>query len=116
AAIRAPSGDNTQPWRFVLDQDRNRIAVYVDETRDSSPMNTGQHMARIACGGAVENMLRMARAKGWDARLEAGSAGALAVITVKQLGEGGQAHGGDEETIAARVTNRRLYERRAVPD
>ena len=90
-AIRAPSGDNTQPWHFVLDRGRNRIAVYVDEAKDRSPMNAGQHMAAIACGAAVENMLRMAGDRGWEARLEARSDAALAVISLEHAGEDGDA-------------------------
>jgi nitroreductase len=111
-AIRAPSGDNTQPWYFVLDRGRNRIAVYVDEAKDRSPMNAGQHMAAIACGAAVENMLRVAGDRGWEARLEAGSDAALAVISLEHAGEDGNANGKAEETIASRVTNRRLYDGR----
>ena len=42
AAILAPSGDNTQPWRFAVDRERWTIAVDVDPTRDPSPMNAGQ--------------------------------------------------------------------------
>jgi nitroreductase len=114
AAIRAPSGDNTQPWRFVLQQDPHRIAVYMDEARDPSPMNAGQRMSRVACGAAVENMLRMARAIGWEARLEADPGPALAVIVLDN-----EIAGTDETAIEAidrRVTNRRLYDRRPVSE
>src|SRR5437588_12772428 len=58
AAVRAPSGDNTQPWRFSVDSGRGRIAIDVDPARDPSPMNAGQRMSRIAVGAALENMLR----------------------------------------------------------
>ena len=47
------SSKNTQPWRFEVEGDR--IAVLLDETRDPSPMNSGQRMARIALGAALEN-------------------------------------------------------------
>ena len=114
AAIRAPSGDNTQPWRFVLHRDSTRIAVYMDEARDPSPMNAGQRMSRMACGAAVENMLRMAQAGGWEATLEAGSGAALAVISLKRAAQDGQTNERVEETLAGRVTNRRTYEGRPI--
>jgi sulfur-carrier protein adenylyltransferase/sulfurtransferase len=114
AAIRAPSGDNTQPWRFVLHRDR--ITVFVDEARDSSPMNAGQRMSRIACGAAVENMLRVAQAEGWQAEVEPGSDACLAVISWRPAPEATLATGRVEDTIKSRVTNRRMYDRRPVPD
>ena len=66
AAVLAPSGDNTQPWRFEIDEDASTIKVMVDESRDRSPMNAGQRMSRIACGAAVENMIRTARFNHWN--------------------------------------------------
>lgn len=58
AAIQAPSGDNTQPWRFAIDPELRRVTVDVDPARDPSPMNAGQRMARIAVGAALENIVR----------------------------------------------------------
>jgi nitroreductase len=49
-AVRAPSGTNTQPWRFVVDDEARTIALDLDPARDPSPMNAGQRMARIALG------------------------------------------------------------------
>ncbi|HMB08165.1 MAG TPA: hypothetical protein VKP69_31090 [Isosphaeraceae bacterium] len=111
AAIYAPSGDNTQPWRFVIDPSGERIALQVDETRDPSPMNAGQRMARIAVGAALENLFRAAGGHGWTAELEAASPPDLAMVRLTRRGVGG----GGVEAITARVTNRRLYDRRPVP-
>lgn len=61
AAIRAPSGDNTQPWRFSFDAGTQTLTAAIDETRDRSPMNAGQRMARLALGAAVENICRTAK-------------------------------------------------------
>lgn len=111
AAVRAPSGDNTQPWRFVIDSDGRRVEAHLDEARDPSPMNAGLRMARIAVGAAIENLLRTASANGWDAEIQKARPPALALIA---LTESGRAPGSVGKSIAARVTNRRLYEGRPI--
>jgi hypothetical protein len=113
AAIRAPSGDNTQPWRFTIDPQQAQITFYLDETRDPSPMNAGQRMARIAIGAAIENVLRTAQKNQWDAELDYGPPPALGMIRLQ--GADVQA-GGIDEIIPARVTNRRLYEGRLLDE
>jgi nitroreductase len=112
AAVRAPSGDNTQPWRFVVDRDRGRIAVQVDERRDPSPMNSGQRMSRIAAGAALENLVQTARFHDWAVEVEPGSGPDLAVV---RLVGGVGAKLGPGPTVAMRVTNRRQYEARPIP-
>lgn len=112
AATRAPSGDNTQPWRFALDESAGRIGIHLDETRDPSPMNAGQRMARIALGAALENLLREAEHRGWAFTLERAVPPALAAVRVK-VREG--AAPGDA-AIPARVTNRRPYDGRPAPE
>lgn len=112
AAGRAPSGDNTQPWRFVLDEGAGTVAVEVDESRDPSPMNAGQRMARIAAGAALENLLRTARHLGWDAEPEDAAPPALAGVRLRPGRPGGRI----EDAITERVTNRRPYDGRPLPD
>lgn len=112
AAVRAPSGDNTQPWRFVVDADAGTIALEVDATRDPSPMNANQRMARIAAGAALENLLRAAGGRGWDVAWERGEKPALAKV---RLAGGDGTASRVEDSIAARVTNRRLYDGRPMP-
>lgn len=112
AATLAPSGDNTQPWRFAVDAERGTIAFFVDESRDPSPMNAGQRMARIAVGATLENAWRTAHRNSWEATLEPATPPALAVLHLpSNAGERGEI----EDAIRARVTNRRLYEGRALP-
>jgi hypothetical protein len=100
-----------QPWRFIIDTSGGRIALQVDETRDPSPMNAGQRMARIAVGAALENLFRAAQGHGWTAELEAASPPDLAMVRLTRRGVGGAG----VEAITARVTNRRLYDQRSVP-
>jgi nitroreductase len=112
AAILAPSGDNTQPWRFAVDADAETITFFVDESRDPSPMNAGQVMSQIAVGAAVENALRTAHHNGWSADLEETEPPALARIRVRG---GEERQPSIEDAITERVTNRRVYERRPLP-
>lgn len=112
AGVQAPSGDNTQPWRFLVDSASGAIAVEVDEGRDPSPMNAGQRMARIAAGAAVENMLRTARFNCWPVSLREDSDGDCTVIQVQH---GADEHGSVDPTILARMTNRTCYDARPLP-
>jgi hypothetical protein len=113
AAIRAPSGDNTQPWRFEVDSSTGHVQFFVDETRDPSPMNSGQRMARIAIGAALENLLRTAQANGWHSQLEAAPPAAVASLRVQAIAGGSPQ---TDSTIAQRVTNRRPYDGRSVSE
>jgi hypothetical protein len=112
AAVRAPSGDNTQPWRFVVDSAQGCIRLQLDPTRDPSPMNAGQRMARIAAGAALENLLQTARLHGYQAELEPPAAADLAVV---RLAGGGDGAPQAAAAVVARLTNRRLYDGRPVP-
>jgi nitroreductase len=57
----APSHDNLQPWRFVVEGET--ISFHVDHERDRSPANAGGRIARIALGAALECALPPCR---WD--------------------------------------------------
>jgi nitroreductase len=112
AAVRAPSGDNTQPWRFALDPAAGRIAIHLDPTRDPSPMNSGQRMARIALGAALENILRTTTGNGWTVRLEDDPGPAVAALRLEGAPPGPVAV---EAVLRQRVTNRRNYDGRPAP-
>src|SRR5262249_46537339 len=102
AAIRAPSGDNTQPWRFAVAAEEGAIEFSLDETRDPSPMNSGQRMARIALGAAIENFLQTAQAHGWESRLEPLDSAGRVRVKVSRLPEGN----GRPEVIAGNIRTR----------
>src|SRR6516165_2589355 len=111
AAGQAPSGDNTQPWRFVVDPDSGTIALEEDATRDPSPMNAGGRMSRIAVGAALENLIRKAQSHGWGVKLERAAYPALAMIRLTERGGKVQP---TADVEASRLTNRRLFDRRPV--
>lgn len=112
AAICAPSGDNTQPWQFVIDPQSSRVVVIVNQSRDSSPMNAGGRMARIAVGAALENIVWLASRHGLELEFSEPPPHAAACFRV---GVSPDRSIPIDSPIAARVTNRRPYENRPVP-
>ncbi|MCW8132132.1 MAG: hypothetical protein KIS92_17430 [Planctomycetota bacterium] len=110
AATFAPSGDNTQPWRFEIDACAGRITLRLDESRDRSPMNGGNRMSRIACGAALENMHRTARRHGW--RVFEVPASEPHAWTL-ELSRVALTHA-DDAALEDRTTNRRMYDGRAI--
>src|SRR3989344_4833954 len=58
AAIMAPSGENAQPWKFVVhrQQDGVVIDVLVSDERAQSLYGWGNRASYVAIGAAVENM------------------------------------------------------------
>jgi hypothetical protein len=63
AGIRAPSGDNCQPWRFEVAEDS--INVFLMPERDQSHYSWGNRASIIAHGALLENMQIMARSLGY---------------------------------------------------
>src|SRR5439155_1531542 len=93
--------------------DEGQIELQVDEARDPSPMNCGQRMARIALGAALENLLRTAARHGWTTEVERPPGRSAAIVRLQPP----RAHFQPvENVIGQRVTNRRLYDGRPVPD
>ncbi len=62
AGRAAPSGDNSQPWKFSILKDS--IQVYLDPERDRSFFNVNQIASLISCGAVVENICSAAKALG----------------------------------------------------
>ncbi len=62
AAVRAPSGENCQPWRFVVRG--NEVDIYLRPEQDRSAYNWEQRAAYFAVGAAIENAVIAASEKG----------------------------------------------------
>lgn len=117
AAAWAPSGDNTQPWRFGYDAGRRAVDIVLDPALDRSPMNAGQQMALIACGAAVENVCTVAAAQGRRTTVEVhpvDRSEAPTHVARVVLGERcpveGAVEAEAEAAVASRVSNRRVYD------
>ena len=65
----APSGDNTQPWRFeVLDD--HRLVVHAFDTRDHCVYDLDGHPSQIAHGALLETLAIAASAHGLRAEIQ----------------------------------------------
>jgi hypothetical protein len=60
----APSGDNTQPWRFQP-LDERRLVVHGFDTRDHCVYDLDGHPSQISLGALLETMRIAATAQGW---------------------------------------------------
>jgi nitroreductase len=110
AARIAPSRDNLQPWRFIVEDET--VSFGVDHERDRSPANADGRMARIAVGAAIECALLRAGRMGTIVKMQLPRGGALATITFsspKRIPE-------PDKALLRRVTNRHLYDARPVDD
>ncbi|WP_435006756.1 hypothetical protein P12x_004246 [Tundrisphaera lichenicola] len=113
SAMSAPSGDNTQPIRYRVDEGSRTIALVLDPSRDPSPMNSGQRMARMAAGASLENVIQAARSMGLSVDWQPSEGEVVAVVQI--AGEPDKT-APDEAIPRLRVTNRRLYDRRTIAD
>jgi hypothetical protein len=65
----APSGDNTQPWRFEIVDDAH-VVVHGFDTRDHCVYDIDGHPSQIALGALLETLAIAASAHGLTARCE----------------------------------------------
>lgn len=64
-ACRAPSGDNTQPWRFKVEG--NELYVINAVEKDSSLFNWRQRTSHVALGACIENIRISSEHRGYAA-------------------------------------------------
>jgi sulfur-carrier protein adenylyltransferase/sulfurtransferase len=64
----APSGDNTQPWRFEVRSDRH-IVVHGHDTRDRCVYDLAGRASQIAIGGLLETLRIAASGEGLGVRV-----------------------------------------------
>lgn len=57
AAVRAPSGDNVQPWEFKVSENFTKIDLYNLPDKDNSYYNYNQMASYIAHGAVIENII-----------------------------------------------------------
>ena len=115
AGIQAPSGDNCQPWKF--DVHENRIDLFLDPHKDESFFNVNQIASLISCGAVVENIKIAASALGLDAEidffeLEKNMDNKVAAINFVRNNNQIDPL---SEFVWKRHTNRKFYEKKLIP-
>ena len=115
-AILAPSGHNTQPWRFAFDGDV--LELYADRTRALAVVDPNDRELTISCGAALETLLVAARHVGRRPTVELAPDGAGDLLARISITHGDPPHHGEAELFGAvveRHTNRRAFEDRELP-
>ena len=64
AAVAAPSGGNTQPWRWLATRDR--LHLFHDRSRSSALPDFRHHGGLVALGAAIENFVLAAHGEGLE--------------------------------------------------
>lgn len=107
-SVYAPSGDNSQPWRFRIDGDS--ILLLNVPNADSTLYNFRQRGSYFAHGTIIENLSILAREKGYrlDAALFPDIPDVTAILTFSRSAE---APGSLSSAIEKRCTNRKPYKR-----
>lgn len=115
AGMRAPSGDNAQPWKFRLQE--NTILFYLDRDADCSFFNINQLASIISCGAVLENMRLAATVFGLQTLVtylpSADNPDLMASVTFTPAGlEKALLF----DAIWSRYTNRKMYLRQRLPE
>jgi hypothetical protein len=110
AAAAAPSGDNSQPWRFVV-RGKSIEFHYIPE-RDNAILNYEEGGTLIALGAAIQNAELEALAQGYTPHTTFCESDMC--VAVMELEEGGHLSGVQkilQEAIPKRHTNRKSYKK-----
>jgi nitroreductase len=70
AGVRAPSGENCQPWRFVADLEKDTLCLYNVPERDRSLYNFNQFGSLVSHGAVIENIIIAASSFHYDSAVE----------------------------------------------
>jgi nitroreductase len=104
----APSGDNTQPWRFSIEAE-DRVAVHAHDTRTTCVYDLDGHPSQISVGALLETLVLAATRFGLRAtvRRREDSPDEHPVFEVAFRAEPGLS----EDPLVAQITERRVQRR-----
>lgn len=117
-AVHAPSGDNSQPWKFRVDG--NKIDILGIPGRDATLYNFEHRGDLIAHGAIIENICIIAKDRGYETiiSLFPDEFDATHTAMIEITGEGAEKENGDplRKKIAERSTNRKPYQKEALTE
>lgn len=112
-ATLAPSGGNTQPWRFVFRD--SKLECFLDRSRAGSLLDFGGRASELAIGAALENLCLAARSAGFEPEVELFPPSQRPDACFRVGFRAGATLSAEDAALAAslglRVTNRRLGQR-----
>jgi nitroreductase len=111
--VLAPSGENAQPWRFIVED--NKIHIFNKPEVDQSLYNFKQRGSYIAHGALIENITISSSRYGYKTNIklfpEEATANLVAILTLEKAGT-------EEDSlykhIENRHTNRKSYDGRKL--
>ncbi|MEK7650491.1 MAG: nitroreductase family protein [Patescibacteria group bacterium] len=110
-AIWAPSGDNSQPWRFQIIE--NKLRIFNIPNRDNPILNFQQSGSYLAHGALIENLNLLAKVRGYDSTIilfpDKTNSDFVAEITLVRNALG-QVSDNLEQYVSKRHTNRKPYQ------
>lgn len=112
---KAPSGHNTQPWKFLFKE--SEIEIHPDFERGLPVVDADNHALYISLGCATENIILAAKNIGYEAELEIKKdSSGIDFISIK-LNRDNEAQKDDLfNYIEKRQVARNLYDKSPIPD
>lgn len=112
-AVNAPSGENSQPWRFEVGG--NKIHIFNIQERDQSLYNFEQKGSLVAHGALIENISIAAPFFGYSAKIDLlpdnNNFSFIATISLNELLLNQQKDESLYSCIVKRTTNRKPYKK-----
>lgn len=113
-ALRAPSGDNCQPWRFVARP--GEVEVWFDAPRARAILDVADYASRMGLGALLESLALAGRARGvtveWTLNPDPARAGLWALA---KLGRAAPVAEPLADQLVERHTNRTAFEAAPLP-
>lgn len=111
-AAKAPSGHNTQPWKFKLNQ--NSIDIYPDFTKSLPVVDPDNRELFVSLGCAAENLCIAASHKGYQATVSIDEINC--VIQIQLAKQNSNTSSALFSQLSARQTNRSVYNGKMISD
>lgn len=114
AATQAPSGDNSQPWRFVFHAP-NTLEIHALPEKDNALFNIDDSGTLIALGAAIQNAELEAKASGFTPEVRYSGGDTLtATLVLQKGGEFSEIERSLQQAIPLRHSNRKAYKKKPL--